>query len=113
MLLFLSLFLDYFFPAIIVFSPLIYGGVTILPLLIIELACFLLLFTFLLYLLLKGTFLIGRALYWPILLFIALIIFQLWPLSNQLLSFLSPSTALLYKEYSFVSNTSQRISVCP
>lgn len=96
---FLSDFLILLLVALILFSPLIYGSVTILPLSILESASFLALFILLLRLLQRDSFSLIKIPFFSLALFILLIIFQLLPLPENIVSFLSPATASLYKDF--------------
>jgi len=82
---------------LIIFSPLIYGGVTILPLSIIEAVSFLALFIILFKAISRGRISFPKIGYPPLLLFIGLILLQLLPLPQNFLSSISPSTAHLYQ----------------
>lgn len=84
---------------LILFSPLFYGSITILPLSLVEAICFLILFIFLLKILLKKESRLIKIPSLALFLFILLIIFQLLPLPKGLLSFLSPATSSLYKDF--------------
>ena len=84
---------------LILFSPLIYGSITVLPLTIVELVSFILLFIFLLKLYLQEKFSLIRAPFLALILFTGFIIFQLIPLPAGLLKAISPSTWALYRDF--------------
>lgn len=84
---------------LILFSPLIYGSVTILPLSLLEAISFFVLFIFLLKNLLKKEIDLIKIPILPIILFLFLIIFQVFSLPRSFLSFLSPSTFSLYRDF--------------
>jgi hypothetical protein len=108
-----SAFADLLLPLIILFSPFIYGGTTILPLSIIEGLSSLLFFVFLVSILLKKEISLVKFKVLPFILFLGLVIFQLLPLPGQLLRFLSPGTVSLYREFSFALGPDYRLTICP
>lgn len=86
--------------SLILFSPLLYGSVTILPLSIIEIISFILL----LICLMRPAVLPGNTFikipYLPVFLFSIIILFQLLPLPELVIKLLSPATASAYKNFS-------------
>ncbi|MFA5411461.1 MAG: O-antigen ligase family protein [Candidatus Omnitrophota bacterium] len=94
-----DIFIESLLIALILFSPLIYGGVTNLALTIIELVILAAFFGFFFKLGLEGRFSLVSVPARAILLFSVLIIFQLLALPKGLLSFLSPHTAYLYSNF--------------
>jgi len=85
---------------LILFSPLILGGVLILPVSILQCLSFLLLFVYIFVTFLKKDISIIKTNYLPLFIFLGLVIFQLLPLGSTLLSFLSGATSDLYRNFS-------------
>jgi len=109
----LDFFIESLLVFIILFSPLIHGGITILPLTIIEALSFLIFFTFLAKLTLQGTISFLQSHIIWLLLFIALVIFSLIPIPENLLALLSPNTLALYKEFRITSSDIYTLSIYP
>ncbi|MCM8795810.1 MAG: O-antigen ligase family protein [Candidatus Omnitrophica bacterium] len=86
---------------IIIFSPLVYGSVQALPLVILESTVFLILFIWWLKIIsLKEPPSFIKSSFWlPILLFILLVFLQLVPLPKSILIFLSPSRVYLIDKF--------------
>ncbi len=85
--------------SLILFSPLIYGGVTILPLSFIEAASFIILFIFLFRFLFRNDSSLIKFPVLPILFFLVLVLFEFLPLPKSLLHFLSPSALAIYQKF--------------
>ena len=99
--------------ALLLFSPLIYGGIAPLPLFLIELAAFALIFIVFLKEFLKDeVHLIRIPIIW-LAAFIVYIIFQLIPFSNGMLSIISPATASLYDGFKINLTSPSSISIYP
>ena len=96
---------------LILFSPLILGGVLILPLSVLQALSFLLFFLFIFSQLLKDNFSLVKINYLPLFIFLALVIFQLFPLGKTLLSVISPATADLYRNFSSAGGSIFSISI--
>lgn len=101
---FLEISTEFLFYAIIIFSVLIYGGITPFSLSVLESAIFILFFIFIAQTLSKEILVLVKFPFVPLILFLSLAVFQLFPLPPQLLNFLSPETASLY-ELSYSSAT--------
>lgn len=98
---------------LVLFSPLIYGSITALPLTIVEFASFLLLYIFLFELCLQDNFSIVKIAYLPLSLFVGLIIFQLIPLPAGFLKVISPATFALYRDFRPGPNEFLTLSIYP
>lgn len=96
---------------LILFPPLIHGGITILPLSVIECTGFLLFFSFLSLNFFKKKISFVRISFLPAVLFILLILFQLLPLPKTIISLISPATASLYQKFAFNSLNAYTISI--
>ncbi|MBL7069945.1 MAG: O-antigen ligase family protein [Candidatus Omnitrophica bacterium] len=96
---------------LILFSPLILGGVLIFPLSVLQALSFLLFFLFIFSQLLKDNFSLVKINYLPLFIFLALVIFQLFPLGKTLLSVISPATADLYRNFSSAGGSIFSISI--
>ncbi|MBU1125004.1 MAG: hypothetical protein KKC84_03185, partial [Candidatus Omnitrophica bacterium] len=81
---------------LIFFSPLIFGGITPLPLFVIESVSFFLFFFLFLTRGLKRSFSSKKLPLGYLFLFLGLVLFQILPLPQRILAFLSPSTHALY-----------------
>lgn len=84
---------------LICFSPLIYGSITILPLTLVEGIAFLIFFIFIIDAVLKNRISLIKAPILPIIVFALLIFFQIIPLPKDVVAFLSPKTASIYKDF--------------
>lgn len=98
---------------LLLFSPLVHGGLTIFPLSIIEAVSFLTLFLFLIGQISKSKIcLIKIPICW-IFLFLFLVIFQLVSLPDGLLSFISPHAASIYKDFGINAANGFSLSIYP
>jgi len=98
---------------VILFSPLIYGSITVFPIFIIEASSCLLFLLFSINLLVKERIALIKLPFWPLALFFVLLIFQFLVLPDFILNFLSPSTGELYRSFSFARDTWLSLSICP
>lgn len=98
---------------LVLFSPFIYGGVTITPLTFIEAFSFFLFFIFILRLLARERFKLVKLPALTFLLLFPLILFQLLPLTQGILSFISPTTVNLYREFRVGSHHNFTLSIYP
>jgi len=98
---------------ILLFSPLIYGGITALPIFIIESLSLLLIFLFLFNNLLKEKFSLIKIPIIPISLFIILILLQLTNLPSPVIYSFSPHTFLLYKNFRDTPPAFANLSIYP
>ncbi len=109
-----SFFIEFLILFLVIFSPLIYASVTILPLTIIEITSLVLILLFTAKVLFDAnSSTLVKLPYTAVILFIALILLQLLALPRQLLQFLSPGTANLYRDFSLVSKDYLTLSVYP
>jgi len=90
-----------------------YGGIPVKPPLLIESVSFLLFFILLLNLFSKEKFSLIKIPIFPLVLLLFLVTLQLLPLSGKLISFLSPTTASLYREFTEGSLNKLGLSICP
>ena len=96
---------------LVLFSPLILGGVLIFPLSVLQSLSFLLFFLFIFSQLLKDNFSLVKINYLPVFIFLALVIIQLFPLGSALLSAISPATVDLYRNFSSTGGSIFSISI--
>ncbi|MDP2922583.1 MAG: O-antigen ligase family protein [Candidatus Omnitrophota bacterium] len=101
------LFLESFLIFLIIFTPLFYGSVEILPLTIIELTSFLFLLLLFLNLALSSSKIFYPAYIYILIIFIFVAILQLIPFPNFLLKVISSKTLFLYERYSDYLSPSQ------
>ena len=111
--LFLTIFIDSCLIVLILFSPLIYGSVTIFPLSVIEIIIFLVFFIFLLKSLLKKDSFLIKIPGLGLVLFILLSLLQLIPLPEPLLSFFSPAALDLYRQFRVGNIGTLTLSIYP
>ena len=97
---------DFFFIFLLIFTPLFYGGIRTGPFITIQLALFFLAILFVFYLFTTGYKLIFPAHIYLLIIFTAIIIFQIIPLPGYLIKIISPKTSLLYKQYADFSDFS-------
>lgn len=85
---------------LLIFIPLAFGGVQILPLTILESISFLILAIWLIKRLFIPDSTVIKAYFWlPVILFILLVIFQLFPLPKEILGFLSPKHLYIFTTF--------------
>ena len=85
---------------LLIFSPLAYGSVQVLPLTIIESTSFLILSIWLVKQIFVPALNLIKASFWvPVILFISLVIFQLSPLPKEILGFLSPKHLYIFRTF--------------
>lgn len=109
-----SFFIEFLILFLVIFSPLIYASVTIFPLTIIEITSLVLILLFTAKVFFDAnSSTLAKLPYTVIVLFIALILLQLLALPRQLLQFLSPGTANLYRDFALVSKDYLTLSVYP
>ena len=99
--------------ALILFSPAVYGSAHILPLSIVESISFLIFFIFLFRAISRGSISLVKARILPLICLVFLVLFQFLSLPDNLLSFLSPSTAYLYREFKVSPGFGGSLSIYP
>lgn len=102
-----------FFLILILFTPLVHGGITPLPLSVIESFIFSSSFILLSISLFKKKISFVSIPLFPLVLFILLVFFQLLRLPANIISLLSPSTFSLYRKFSLDSVGSYTVSIYP
>jgi len=96
---------------LILFSPLILGGVLNFPLSVLQALSFLLFFLFIFSQLVKKNFSLVKINFLPLFIFLALVIIQLFPLGSALLTAISPATVDLYRNFSSAGGSIFSISI--
>lgn len=109
----MDLLFNSFLLLIVVFSPLIYGGITPFPSFIIQSISFSGAALFLVNIFFRRNIAIAKPGIIILGLFIGLILLQLLPLPQAVVNVLSWGSFLAYREFSFVSGWFYRLTVCP
>ncbi len=109
----MDIILEFLLVFLVFFSPLIYGSVTILPQSLLEATSFLLLFLFLLNRLSKDRTSFIKISFLPLLVFLGLVCFQLFPLPEKCLSFISPAAFSLFRDFRANSLAEFPLSIYP
>ncbi len=84
---------------LILFSPSFYGGVTLVPVTVIELFGLLLFFVYSTKIYSKDGIALANSTVWPAFLFISIIFIQLIKIPYNICQFISPSTAVIYNKF--------------
>lgn len=98
---------------LLIFSPLIHGGISPVALAVIESLCILFCGLFLFTTLRTGDTGLIKFPYIPVAGFIALVVFQLYPLPVHLIKTLSPATSALYESFSITKDVARTITIYP
>jgi O-antigen ligase len=100
-----SLLIELLLALLILFSPLVYGSITILPLSIVESLCFVILLVVIFKLFIESKISLFKVNLWPLILLVFFITLQIINLPESIFKLISPATVSLYEGFGLGGRT--------